>query len=70
MTRVRLTLLSLALLALTTPVWFRGTNLVFGFPSWSLAVFAGAILYACGIAWLLGRYWSLAAGDDASGESA
>ena len=63
MTRGRLSILSISLLLITTPIWATNHTLISGFPAWSLYVFAAAIFYAIAIAWLLGRYWPLMASD-------
>lgn len=61
MTRTRLTTLSIALLLAPTPiaVWKGSTS--FGLPTWAFVVLAASLVYAVGIAWLLGRYWDLMA---------
>jgi hypothetical protein len=65
-THTRLTFLSLLLLLATTPIWTSNTTLIFGFPAWSLYVFASAIIYAISIAWLLGRYWDRLASHESA----
>ncbi len=57
MTRARLAIVSLILLLSTTPIWTDDTTIRFGFPTWALGVWIGAIVYALCVSWLLERYW-------------
>ncbi|MBS13011.1 MAG: hypothetical protein CME19_15565 [Gemmatimonadetes bacterium] len=63
MTRPRLTLLSVVLLLLTTPILTDKTRLIWGFPTWSLITFTLSVVYAAAIALLLHRYWGHCTGD-------
>ncbi|MEM6646176.1 MAG: hypothetical protein AAF730_07980 [Bacteroidota bacterium] len=71
MTRLRLALLSLLIVLLTVP-WFYiepDDATVLGFPSWGMYAVVTAALYAAFVAWALGQYWTLMAGEaeDADG---
>ncbi|MEM7384962.1 MAG: hypothetical protein AAF514_08450 [Verrucomicrobiota bacterium] len=57
---------SLALLFLTVPWFFteEEPSLILGYPVWAAWAIGSSLVYACAIAFFLGKYWNLAAGSD------
>lgn len=51
---------------MTVPWFFTDFNgaIILGFPAWALYSICMTVLYAVIIAVLIGRYWSVSAGDD------
>ena len=63
---------SLLALVFTVPWFFlpdeRLPALILGFPTWALYAVVASALYACSIAYCLGRHWELSAGGDEDGD--
>lgn len=65
MTQGRLYILSFILVLFTVPWFFTEVRdeTIVGMPGWAFYSVVAAAGYACAVAWLMQRYWSLSAGD-------
>jgi len=70
MNRLLLYFLTLLALAMTVPWFFTGNSdaRILGFPIWAAWAVGASAVYAAVIAFCIGKYWDLSAGDEEDGD--